>query len=195
MYNIGRTLKEKLGLIEMKNEGGKILGDKRRELILKWLKESENPITGSSLATRTKVSRQVIVQDISLLKAQNEPIIATAKGYLYIQQELNTPAYQWVIAVKHSPENTREELEILVDHGVTIQDVTVEHPIYGDLQGSLMISNRKEVNEFIEKIQSSQASLLSELTEGVHMHTLGADREDHLKSACQELKKAGFLLT
>lgn len=179
----------------MKDKGEKILGEKRRKLILSWLKESDEPITGSDLAKKTNVSRQVIVQDISLLKAQNEPIIATAKGYLYLRKPMDEPAYQWVIAVKHAPEDTRKELEILVDHGVTIRDVTVEHPIYGDLKGSLMISTRKEVEQFIKKVESSKASLLSELTNGIHLHTISANREDHLKQACAELKRAGFLLS
>ena len=58
-----------------------------------------------------------------------------------------------------------------------------------------MLSNRREVNHFIQKIESSQASLLSELTEGVHLHTLDADSEEQLKEACVELEKAGFLLS
>ncbi len=179
----------------MRNEGEKVLGDKRRQLILSWLKKSDEPITGNTLAKKTNVSRQVIVQDISLLKAQNEPIIATAKGYLYVRQSLTEPPFQWVIAVKHKPEETRKELEILVDHGVTVRDVTIEHPVYGDLKGSLMLSNRRDVDQFIKKIESSKASLLSELTEGVHLHTLDAESEEQLKEACLALKKAGFLLS
>lgn len=194
MYN--RNTKCRKGdSIAVRHEGEKIAGSDRRGLILTWLKESDEPITGSSLAAKTNVSRQVIVQDISLLKAQNEPIIATAKGYLYIKQPLDEPAFQWVIAVKHKPEDARKELEILVDHGVTIRDVTIEHPVYGDLKGSLMISNRREVNQFIKKVELGKASLLSELTEGVHMHTIYADREEHLQEACQALKEAGFLLS
>lgn len=183
------------GGIKLKDKGEKILGEKRRKLILSWLKESKEPITGSDLAKKTNVSRQVIVQDISLLKAQNEPIVATAKGYLYLHKPMDEPAYQWVIAVKHAPEDTRKELEILVDHGVTIRDVTVEHPIYGDLKGSLMISTRKEVEQFIKKVESEKATLLSELTGGVHLHTISANSEKQLKEACIELKKAGFLLS
>lgn len=183
------------GGFKLKDNREKILGEKRRQLILSWLKESHEPITGNALAKKTNVSRQVIVQDISLLKAQNEPIIATAKGYLYIHQPFDEPAHQWVIAVKHAPEDTRKELEILVDHGVTVRDVTIEHPIYGDLKGSLMISNRKEVEQFIAKVESGKASLLSELTGGVHLHTISANSEKQLKEACAELKKAGFLLS
>ncbi|MHA4790996.1 HTH domain-containing protein, partial [Klebsiella pneumoniae] len=62
----------------------KLLGEERRALILQWLKENHRPMTGTELANKTNVSRQVIVQDISLLKARNEPIIATSQGYLYL---------------------------------------------------------------------------------------------------------------
>ncbi|MFK4997591.1 HTH domain-containing protein [Bacillus sp. N9] len=62
----------------------KMLGDERREWILSQLKESKNPITGATLAKHSKVSRQVIVGDITLLKARNEPIIATSQGYMYM---------------------------------------------------------------------------------------------------------------
>ncbi|PWA10719.1 transcription repressor NadR [Pueribacillus theae] len=178
----------------MKGNKEKILGDERRALILKWLKEEGKPITGSALAKRTNVSRQVIVQDISLLKAKNEPIVATAQGYLYMEQPPAKPPFQWVIAVKHKPEDTRKELEILVDHGVTVRDATIEHPVYGDLTGSLMISSRRDVDLFIKKMKSAKASLLSELTDGVHMHTLDAENEEQLQEACHALEKAGFLL-
>lgn len=181
----------------MKVRNEKILGDERRSLILKWLKEAKEPITGSTLAERTNVSRQVIVQDISLLKAKNVPIMATARGYLYIekQKEGDVPPYQWVIAVKHKPEETKEELTILVDHGVTVREVSVEHPVYGDLTGSLMLSNRRDVEMFIDKMNKTNASLLSELTSGVHMHTISAASEEQLIEACNALKRAGFLLS
>lgn len=177
------------------NDGGKIRGDKRRTLILNWLKESENPITGGALAKKTNVSRQVIVQDISLLKARNEPIVATAKGYMYIRQSPKQLPYKWVVAVKHKPEETEKELMLLVDHGVTVIDVTIEHPVYGDLTGSLMLTNRRDVEQFLRKINATNASLLSELTEGVHTHTIAANDEKQLQAACSALEKEGILLS
>ena len=179
----------------MKDTGKKILGENRRTLLLKWLKESDSPITGAELSKKTNVSRQVIVQDISLLKAQNEPIVATAKGYMYLKQPVAKPAYEWVIAVRHKPDDTEKELTILVDHGVTVKDVTIEHPVYGDLTGSLMLSSRRDVQQFLKKIKTLNASLLSELTDGVHMHTIHADHEDQLREACSALEKEGILLT
>ncbi|WP_047984724.1 transcription repressor NadR [Ornithinibacillus californiensis] len=178
----------------MKGENQKILGEKRRKLILSWLKEETEPITGKELSERTNVSRQVIVQDISLLKATGEPILATARGYVYLQDNLQNNNVTRVIVVKHTAEQTADELYTLVDYGITVRNVMVEHPIYGDLTGSLMIKNRREVDSFIKELMNKRALLLSNLTEGVHLHTIEADQEEQLDEACEALRKLGILL-
>ncbi|WP_096271455.1 transcription repressor NadR [Paucisalibacillus globulus] len=178
----------------MSRETNKILGEKRRKLILSWLKEEADPITGKELSTRTNVSRQVIVQDISLLKATGEPIIATARGYVYLKENNNEQKISRVIVVQHTPEQTADELYTLVDYGVTIRNVMVEHPIYGDITGSLMVKNRREVDVFLAELRKTGASLLSNLTEGVHLHTIEADSETQLDEACEALRQAGYLL-
>lgn len=172
----------------------KILGENRRELILDWLKSSKEPITGSELSTKTNVSRQVIVQDISLLKARNEPILATSSGYLYLRSEQAKESFKRVIVCGHPPSQTLEELTLIVDHGVTVKDVRIEHPVYGDLTASIMVSNRQEVNTFMSKINETNAAFLSELTDGTHLHTLEASSIDKLDAACQALKKANILI-
>ncbi|MCA1031900.1 transcription repressor NadR [Bacillus timonensis] len=176
----------------MKDEK-KILGENRREMILKKLKENNGPLTGGELAAITNVSRQVIVQDISLLKARNEPIMATSQGYLYIQNQLSRQIHSRVIACFHSPEQTKEEMQIVVDNGVTMKDVIIEHPVYGDLTASVMVSNRKEVEQFIKKITDTNSAYLSQLTDGTHLHTLEADTIEKLDAAVSTLQKAGFL--
>lgn len=169
-------------------EPTKILGDERRAYILKRLQESNEPITGGDLATITNVSRQVIVGDITLLKAKNEPIIATSQGYLYMHASRPSAAER-TIAVSHGPERTEEELLLLVDHGVTVKDVKIEHPVYGDLTASIMVSNRNEVKQFMEKIRATNASYLSELTDGIHLHTISAPSEKALDEAEETLRK------
>ncbi|WP_209122811.1 transcription repressor NadR [Alkalihalobacillus sp. BA299] len=172
----------------------KILGEERRKLILSWLKSSTAPITGNELAEKTGVSRQVIVQDISILKARNHPLLATAQGYMYIKPTQEEQTVKQVIACQHTPEETEEELLLLVDHRITIRDVMIEHPIYGDLTGSLMLNNRNDVIQFMTKMRDTKALLLSELTEGVHLHTIEADRMEHIEAAVNALKQRGFLL-
>lgn len=175
------------------SKGKKILGEERRNLILDWLKATEEPLTGSSLAEKTNVSRQVICQDVSLLKARNEPIIATAQGYLYLQEQKQTRPSK-VIACFHTPEQTKEELYLIVDCGVTVKDVKIEHPLYGDFTASIMVSNRSEVDQFYDKVQETNAALLSQLTGGTHLHTLQADTEQQIEQAIAKLDKAGFML-
>ncbi|MDR7237382.1 transcription repressor NadR [Neobacillus drentensis] len=174
-------------------EQKKILGEERRSLILQQLKDSPVPLTGSELANRTNVSRQVIVGDITLLKAKNEPIIATSQGYIYLKHNSGT-SFERTIACKHLPEDTEKELYLLVDHGVLVKDVKIEHRVYGDLTASIMVSNRQEVKQFIENIQKTGASLLSELTEGIHLHTISASSTQVLDKAEAALKAEGFMI-
>ncbi|GGH85814.1 transcriptional regulator of NAD metabolism [Pullulanibacillus pueri] len=171
----------------------KLMGNERRHKILTWLKESQEPLTGSELAKKTKVSRQVIVQDISLLKAKDEPIIATSRGYVYFQKSEKQKHVQ-VIACKHDQSGTEQELNLLVDNGVCVRDVIVEHPIYGQITTSLMLNNRRDVQHFIKKVNETGASLLSALTEGIHLHTIESEDQKRLSDACEALKKEGFLI-
>ncbi|MEH7249888.1 transcription repressor NadR [Neobacillus niacini] len=172
----------------------KILGDERRTFILELLKNSQIPLKGSELAAQTNVSRQVIVGDITLLKARDEPIIATSQGYLYFKQNAGTPSFERTIACRHLPEDTLKELNLLVDHGVLVKDVKIEHAVYGDLTASIMVSNRQEVKQFIDNLQTTNASLLSELTGGIHLHTIAASSTQTLDKAEAALKEAGFLI-
>lgn len=172
----------------------KVLGAERRQLLLHWLQTENKPLTGGELASRTNVSRQVIVQDISLLKAKNEPILATSQGYVYLKAPGERKNHERIIVAFHSPEQTKEELYLIVDHGVTIKDVKIEHPVYGDLTASVMVSTRAEVDDFIQKVKETKAAYLSQLTDGTHLHTLEADSIEKLDAACSALKKAGMLI-
>ncbi|WP_338470384.1 transcription repressor NadR [Niallia sp. XMNu-256] len=172
----------------------KLTADERREFILQLLKESSEPLTGSELASKTSVSRQIIVGDVSLLKARDEPIIATSQGYIYMKTQAPTNYVERTVACNHPPERTKEELNLLVDYGVTVKDVKIEHPVYGDLTASILVSNRKEVKQFMERIKETQASYLLELTNGIHLHTLRGASEKVLEEAENALREAGFLI-
>lgn len=171
----------------------KMSSENRQIHILTALKTASSPITGGTFAQETNVSRQVIVQDVSILKAKGEPVIATSQGYVYLQKENRSAKQRKVIVVKHTPEQAKEELQAIVDHGVTVYDVTVEHPVYGDLTGIVNVSNRYEVDQFVEKVNATGASLLSELTAGVHLHTLEAETVEQIDEACARLREIGLL--
>ncbi|MBB6453861.1 hypothetical protein HNQ94_002312 [Salirhabdus euzebyi] len=172
----------------------KILGEERRDFILNFLKDQTEPVTGGELANKTNVSRQVIVGDISLLKAKNEPIMATSQGYIYLRSTKDSNQVERTIACYHPPERTEEELNIIVDHGATVKTVTIEHPIYGEFTASIMVSNRRDVKKFVKKVEDSNAALLSELTGGIHLHTIAAESEEALNEAVMALDKAGLLM-
>lgn len=170
-------------------------GALRREKLLQWLKE-HSPLTGSELARRASVSRQVIVQDITLLKARNEPIMATSQGYIYWAHPAASAApIERIVAVQHGPERTEEELQMIVDYGVTVKNVIVEHPVYGEITAPILASTRQDVHEFMLRITTTNASHLSELTGGIHLHTLTAPDQERIEQACQALERAGFLLS
>ena len=172
----------------------KVLGANRRQLLVTTLMQSREPITGRELGELANVSRQVIVGDINLLKAKGEPIIATSRGYVYMHPQIDLLRIEKIIVCNHTSGQTEEELNILVDNGITVKDVRIEHPVYGDLTASVMVSNRSEVNRFIENIQITNASFLLELTEGIHLHTLIANSEQEIQNAVDALRTAGILV-
>ncbi|MBQ0139834.1 MAG: transcription repressor NadR [Kurthia sp.] len=172
----------------------KLLGDERRKTILALLKAEEKAITGTELAKQANVSRQVIVNDMALLKAKNEPIVATSQGYLYLSQTQGNKNFEREIASLHSSEQTEDEMNTLVDAGVTIKNVSIIHPVYGDLTASIMASSRYDVQQFIKKMNDSEGKPLMDLTEGAHLHVISADSEAKLDMAVQQLQRKGYLV-
>src|SRR5271156_5046088 len=166
--------------------------DKRRRRIVAWVRHQGAPIRGGELARHFHVSRQCLVQDIAILRAGGEQIIATPRGY-HLPESPPHP-HRAVLACRHTPERTEEELQILVDHGVKILDVIVEHPLYGELRGSLILESRADVKDFLAQLHASHATLLSSLTGGVHLHTVEASRPEMISRAKVLLSARGFLL-
>ncbi|MCF8012447.1 MAG: transcription repressor NadR [Clostridiales bacterium] len=164
---------------------------KRRKNIIKILTEAAGPISGSRLAMQLEVSRQVIVQDVAILRARNYEIMATPQGYV-MPREMDS-VQKAVLAVNHPPSKTREELNVMVDHGLKVVDVLVEHPIYGELRGYLMLESRQDVSRFLERLEEKKALLLSTLTNGVHLHTVEYRRQEDLQSARAALKENNLL--
>lgn len=171
----------------------KLLGEARRNELLMLLKQSDAPLTGTDLSKIVGVSRQVIVGDMTLLKARNEPIIATSQGYVYFENSNAGPLYERQIACIHSPENAKDELYTLVDAGVLVKNVTIEHPVYGDLTASIQVSNRHEVDLFLQKVNETGASFLSELTGGIHLHLIVATEPSILDRAIVAMSEKGYI--
>ncbi|MFS1009051.1 transcription repressor NadR [Enterococcus casseliflavus] len=167
-------------------------GGTRRENILAALKQADKAISASKLAESLGVSRQIIVGDIALLRAAGEAIVATARGYR-LQALLDEAGHVSKLAVQHRPEQTEEELRIFVACGVEVVDVIVEHEIYGEITGNLQIQTDQDVTDFINKTNHAEARLLSDLTNGVHLHTLRYTDPAALEKAKQQLAEKDML--
>ena len=166
--------------------------EQRRQALLDILKQTTQPISAAALAARFEVSRQVIVGDVALLRSAGEQISATPRGYV-MGQEQHTGLLRQV-AVKHDTAQLEAELNTIVDHGCTVVDVIVEHPVYGQLTGSLQLANRYAVGQFINRCSSFAAHPLSNLTGGIHLHTLLCPDEAAYERVWDDLHRMGIIL-
>ncbi|MBR5490754.1 MAG: transcription repressor NadR [Oscillospiraceae bacterium] len=164
--------------------------ENRREAILALLQKSVSPLSAAALAREYGVSRQIVVGDVALLRALGHEISATPRGYVL---ERDTGMLLRTVATIHSAGDTKTELDIMVDNGCTVKDVIVEHPIYGQLIGSLELKSRYDVNQFLLRSAESEAMPLCSLTDGIHLHTLLCPDEDSYKRVLDELRREGLL--
>jgi len=167
--------------------------NKRREMILEAINQADAAVSASLLAGRLGVSRQVIVGDIALLRAQGHEIMATARGYM-VQDFNKLSQYVGKIACCHDADSTMAELHTIVDLNATVVNVIVEHEVYGEITGQLNIKNRDDVDIFIGRVKSAEVRLLSELKLGVHLHTIACRDIRHFEQVCEALDTAGFLV-
>ena len=136
------------------------------------------------------MSRQVIVQDIALIRAAGYEIISTNRGYI-----LGTsPFVSRVMKVQHTDSQLEEELCAVVDLGGTVENVMVNHRVYGHLEADLHITSRRRVTEFINGIRSGKSSPLKNITAGYHYHRITADSEETLDMIEDDLRKRWFLV-
>lgn len=165
----------------------------RRERLMELLEKADGAVSATALAHTLSVSRQIIVGDIALLRAAGERITATPRGYVL---ERGAPGELRTVACRHTaPEDMARELNIMVDNGCTVVNVIVEHQVYGQLVGQLDLSNRYDVSEFIQAVEAHGARPLSDLTGGIHLHTLRCPDEGAYRRVTQALREAGILLT
>lgn len=164
----------------------------RREMILEKLGSCDKTISATQLASEFGVSRQVIVGDIALLRAQGVDVLSTPKGYM-IRESISNHYYSARIVCKHSPGDTEKELSIILEHGGQILTVEVDHPVYGMLTAPLNIKSNDDSVVFIEAIRDSRGQFLSSLTEGLHSHLISCPSISTFERIKNELKNAGIL--
>lgn len=160
----------------------------RLDKVLKTIQSSNEPISGSELAKKYHVSRQVIVQDIALLRAKNIDIVSTHKGYVIANANV-----QREIHVFHTQDQIEEELNIIVDLGGRIENVSVYHDVYGKLEAQLDVASRRDVKNFMKQLEEKESRPLTELTYGYHSHVISAPNEMILDEIEEALKQANIL--
>ena len=168
-------------------------GTERREAIIDMIQEAKSPLSGTKLAAVYGVSRQVIVQDIALIRAAGYDVISTNKGYI-----LNTPvenkSVERIFKVNHTDEQMEDELLSIVDLGGYVVNTMVNHKVYGHLEAPLNIKSRRNVAEFMSDIYSGKSSPLKNITSGYHYHTIIADSEETMQLIEKMLREKQFLV-
>lgn len=161
----------------------------RRKAIVNLLLSSDEAISGGKLSEEFGVSRQIIVQDITVLKGTGYDILSTHNGYI-IQK---SPLKERVFKVYHTTEETEDELTTIVNLGGTVVDVFVWHKVYGKMTAKLNIFSYLQIKQFIEGVRSGKSSELMNITGGYHYHTVRADSEDVLNRIQNALEERGYI--
>ena len=161
----------------------------RKQGILQRLRESDTPVSASTLSSEFGVSRQIIVKDIAALREEGVPVLAQIRGY--VLEEVASPAK--VFKVIHTEDEVEKELNLIVDNGGMVEDVFIYHKIYNKVEAKLGIRSRADVKKFLENIASGKSGLLMHATSGYHYHTVSADSYEILAQIEDKLWEQGFL--
>lgn len=168
-------------------------GEERRMKILNKLQETDTPLSGTALAKAFHVSRQIIVQDIALMRAENCGILSTNKGYLLRSKKTENTQPMRVFFVKHETQQVLDEFLTIIELGGKILDVAVEHEIYGQICVDLLIETMEDAADFHKKLLSCRDNPLKVLTDDCHYHTVAAPSERLLDLIEDDLRRKGYL--
>ena len=163
----------------------------RRTEILKLLQQEEKPVAARAMASQFGVSRQVIVQDMAVIRASTPGILSTTRGYV-LQQDKDIACTR-EFKVRHGQEQAAEELNLIVDMGGTVLDVMVNHKIYGKISAPLDIKSRRDVQKFMERLKAGKSTPLLNITSGYHFHRVYGEKEEILDEIEEMLREKGFL--
>ena len=141
----------------------------RRAEILAQL--GDTPVAARTLATRYGVSRQVIVQDIAVIRAAYPSVISTSRGYVRQKTE---PSCTREFKVRHGDDRSTQEMNLIVDCGGWIKTTSISHRVYGRVTVELDIHSRQDVLEFDAVHRDRRLPLSPD--RGRHQRTSGSDR-------------------
>lgn len=163
----------------------------RRKRIVQLLTDAKGAVTGTELSQQCEVSRQIIVGDVAILRAEGLSIVSTPRGYQLIGDFL--PGVQHVFVCCHGMDLMQKELEAIVDNGGVVHNVVIEHEVYGNLEGTLNLRSRRDVKQYVKKMEDSQAELLSRISGGIHTHLVTASSQDDIDAIEAALEALGVL--
>ena len=163
----------------------------RRIEIKKLLDKSIQAVKGTDLGKLFNVSRQVIVQDISVLRAEGESIVAMPNGYIIFK---NNGILKTIVCRHRGEEAVRDELETVISYGGKVLNVIVEHNVYGEVRGNLNIGTKNEIEEFIKKLSHENSAPLCSITDGLHIHTIEVTNEESFQNIKNALLEKGYLV-
>lgn len=166
----------------------------RRDKILSYLEKADGPVSANALADKLKVSRQIIVGDVAILRAAGNDIMATPRGYA-LNEEAQEFNYIGTVVVHHTSEQLIDELYTIVDFGGYVIDVTVEHSVYGQLTGQLNVGSRYDADNFYKSVVEDGNKPLSNITGGIHMHRIGCNSEHNFAVIREQLGSKGYLVS
>lgn len=163
--------------------------EERRSEILSYVSNAGKPVSAGVLSAKFGVSRQVIVQDIAILRAEGSAVTSTRFGYV-----VKSPRPQRVIKCRHTLEELTDEGEIIISLGGRVENIFVNHRVYGRISADISLSNMTDVEELYRSLISGASKPLMSVTDGYHYHTVSAESEDILDKIEAKLREAGYLV-
>lgn len=162
----------------------------RRKLILQELKSVKHAVTGRELAELCQVSRQIIVSDIAMLRAEGISIIATSQGYL-LNGRREGEQYEIELYCTGAKELLRE-LELVVDNGGMICGSVIDYGMYGSLSCRLALSSRRDIMRWMDQVRDLGICPFSLLGGGAHTLIIEIEHKEDYDEVCRALEKEGF---
>lgn len=164
--------------------------EKRREEILSLIGNTDNPIPANVLKDKFNVSRQVIVQDIAILRANGYDVTSTNRGYVLGRAARALRIFK----CRHSFDEIVDEGALIIGAGGKVEDIFVNHRVYGKISARLNLENRTHVEELYRSLVSGASKPLMSVTDGYHYHTVSAESEDILNEIEVKLRDKKFLI-
>lgn len=162
----------------------------RRKEIVAIIMGAGEPVSGTALSEQLGVSRQIIVQDIAMLRAEGYDVLSTHQGYLIAKG----PFAERVFKLRHTSAQTEDELSSIVALGGTVVNVFVWHKVYGKVEANLNIFSDRSIAQFMDGIKSGKSKELMHITEGYHYHMVRADSEETLDVIEKMLDEKGYIV-